>query len=95
MPTNHKELQSFLGTVNYLSCFLAFLSDLRALLQALLKKDTEFIQTSVHQHAFDQIKLHVSFDVKLQFYDSSKPLYIEVDTSKKSSDVATRHDCDK
>ena len=38
---------------------------------------------SVHQKAFDEIKLHVSNDVKLQFYDSSKPLYIEVDTSKK------------
>ena len=32
---------------------------------------------------FDQLKLHVSNDVKLNFYDSSKPLYIEVDTSKK------------
>ena len=39
-PTNHNELQSFLGTVNYLSRFLAFLSDLCAPLQALLKKDT-------------------------------------------------------
>ena len=29
MPTNQTELQSFLGTVNYLSHFLAFLSDLR------------------------------------------------------------------
>ena len=28
VPTNHKELQSFLGMVNYLSRFLAFLSDL-------------------------------------------------------------------
>ena len=37
----------------------------------------------VHQHAFDQIKLHVSNDVKLQFYDANKLLYIEVDTSKK------------
>ena len=37
----------------------------------------------VHQKAFDEIKLYVSNDVKLQFYDSSKPLYIEVDTSKK------------
>ena len=83
VPTNHKELQSFLGTVNYLSCFLAFLSDLCAPLQGLLKKDTEFIWTPVHQHAFEQIKLHVSNDVKLQFYDSNKPLYIEVDASKK------------
>ena len=82
-PTNHKELQSFLGTVNYLSRFLAFLSDLHAPLQSLLKKDAEFTWTPVHQHAFDQIKLHVSNDIKLQFYDSDKPLYIEVDTSKK------------
>ena len=82
-PTNHKELQSFLGTVNYLSRFLAFLSDLHAPLQSLLKKDTEFIWMPVHQQAFDQLKLHVSNDVKLQFYDASKPLYIEVDTSKK------------
>ena len=42
-PTNHKELQSFLGTVNYLSQFLVFLSDLCAPLQSLLKKDTEFV----------------------------------------------------
>ena len=82
-PTNHNELQSFLGTVNFLSQFLAFLSDLCAPLQSLLKKDTEFVWTPVHQKAFDEIKFHVSNDVKLQFYDSSKPLYIEVDTSKK------------
>ena len=82
-PTNHKELQSFLGTVNYLSRFLAFLFDLCAPLQSLLKKDTEFIWMSVHQHAFDQIKLHVSNDVKLQFYNAHEPLYTEVDISKK------------
>ena len=83
-PTNHKELQSFLGTGNYLSRFLAFLSDLCAPPpQSFLKKDTEFIWMPVHQCAFDQIKLHISNDVKLQFYDTHKPLYIEVDMSKK------------
>ena len=87
VPTNHKELQSFLGTVNYLSRFLAFLSDLQAPLQSLLKKSTEFVRMSVHQHAFDQIKLHVSNDVKLQFYDANRQLYIEVDTSKKGIGV--------
>ena len=83
MPTNQTELQSFLGTVNYLSHFLAFLSDLHMLLQALLKKGTKFIWTTVHQCIFNQIKFHVSNDVKLQFYNANKPLYIEVDTSKK------------
>ena len=81
--TNHKELKSFLSIVNYLSRFLAFLSGLCAPLQSLLKKDTEFVWMPVHQQAVDQLKLHVSNDVKLQFYDASKPLYIEVDTSKK------------
>ena len=37
----------------------------------------------LHQQAFDQLKLHVSNDVKLQFYNASRPLYMEVDTSKK------------
>ena len=83
MPMNQMELQFFLGTVNYLSHFLAFLSEFCVPLQALLKKGTEFVWTTVHQHMFDQIKLHVSNDVKLQFYDANKPLYIEVDTSKK------------
>ena len=83
-PMNQTELQSFLGTVNYLSHFLAFLSDLHMPLQALLKKGTKFIWTTVHQHMFDQIKLHVSNDMKLQIYDANKPLCIEVDTSKKS-----------
>ena len=82
-PTNQKEIQSFLGTFNYLSRFLPFLSDLRAPLQNLLKKDSEFVCTNVHQNTFYQLKLHVSNDVKLHFYACSKPLYIEVDTSKK------------
>ena len=82
-PTNHKELQCFLGTFNYLSRFLAFLSDWHQPLQSLLKKDTEFVWMPVHQCAFDQIKLHVSNNVKLQFYDAHKPLYSEVDMSKK------------
>ena len=65
-----------------LKSFSSLLSDLCALLQALLKKGTKFIWTTVHQCTFDQIKLHVSNDVNLQFYDTNKPLYIEVDTSK-------------
>ena len=94
IPQNQKELQSFLGTVNYLSQFLIFLSDLRAPLQNLLKKDNEFMWTSTHQNAFDQLKLHVSNDVKLQFYDCRKPLYLGVDTSKKGIGVTMlQEDC--
>ena len=58
MPMNQTELQSFLGTVKYLSHFLAFLSDLCMPLQALLKKGMEFVWTTAHQCAFNQIELH-------------------------------------
>ena len=77
-----------------MSRFLVFLSDLRAPLQSLLKKDSEFIWTNIHQNAFEQLKFHVSNDVKLQFYDCRKPLYVEVDTSKKGIGVAMlQEDC--
>ena len=58
-PTNQKELQSFL--------YLSFRS-----MCTPAGTFEEFMWTPVHQHAFDQIKLHVSNDVKLQFYDSGR-----------------------
>ena len=88
IPENQKELQQFMGFVNYLSKFLAFLSDLHAPLQPLLKKDAEFIWTDTHTVAFNRLKEHVSNDVKLQFFDSSKPLFIKVDASKRGIGAA-------
>ena len=81
VPENQKELQQFMGSVNYLSKLLAFLFDLHAPLQPLLKKDSEFIWTDTHTIAFNYIKQHVSNDVRLQFFDSRKPLFIKVDAS--------------
>ena len=46
VPTNIKELQSFLGSVNYFSKFIPYLSTHRQPLQDLLKQsavDTEFL----------------------------------------------------
>ena len=72
IPENVKELQSFLGTVNYLSKFLAFLSDLCVPLQGLLKNNAEFTWTETHTQAFNQLKEHVSLNISLQFFDCSK-----------------------
>ena len=44
-PTNVTELQSFLGSVNYLCNFIPYLSDLRQPLQGLLKSNSEFLWT--------------------------------------------------
>ena len=81
--TNVTELQSFLGSVNYLCKFIPYLSDLRQPLQGLLKSNSEFIWTQVHDKAFENLKQAICKDITLQFFDSDLPLYIEADTSQK------------
>ena len=55
-PKDIKELQSFLGAVNYLARFIPHLSTLRAPLQDFLKKENDFIWAPNHQTCFDRIK---------------------------------------
>ena len=82
VPQNVTELQSFLGSVNYLSHFIPGLSQLHKPLQALVKKNSKFVWTTVHDKSFQDLKDMVSEDCLIQFYDLLKPLYIEYDASK-------------
>ena len=56
IPEDRQQLQSFLGSVNYLSCFIAGLSDLRKPLQNLVGADTPFTWTETHTQAFNCLK---------------------------------------
>ena len=82
VPQNVTELQLFLGSVNYLSHFIAGLSQLHKPLQALVKKNRESVWTTVHDKSFQDLKDRVSKDCLIQFYDLQKPLYIECDALK-------------
>ena len=82
-PTNITELQSFLGSVNYLCKFIPYLSDLRQPLQGLLKSDREFLWTQIHDKAFNNLKQAICKDITLQFFDSDLSLYIKADASQK------------
>ena len=62
------ELQSILGSVNYLCKFMSYLSDLRQPLQE-LKSNNEFYWTQVHEKAFNQLKDAIAKDVTLQFFN--------------------------
>ena len=53
-PTNVKELQSFLGSVSYLSRFIPELSCLRAPLQPLVRNNSEFLWLQTHTDAFEK-----------------------------------------
>ena len=84
--TNIKELQSFLGSVSYLSKFTPYLSTHRKPLQDLLKHssvDAEFLWLDTHTEAFNKLKTAICKDVTLKYFDSSLPIYIECDASKK------------
>ena len=74
---------SFLGSENYYWRFIPELSALQQQLQSLVKENTEYIWLPYHTDAFEKIKDTVSQDCLLQFYDVSKPLFIECDASKK------------
>ena len=86
-PKNVKELQSFLGSVNYLSKFISHLSSSRKPLQDLLKSSNEFVWLKVHDEAFKTLKNAITKDVMLKYFDSSLPIYIETDASKKGIGV--------
>ena len=81
--TEMKDLQSFLGLVNYLNQFSPALADLTAPLRALCKKDTFFTWKSSQQAAFEAIKKEITSALVLAYFDQSKTSTIQSDASKK------------
>ena len=81
-PKNVKELQSFLGSVNYFSKFIPHLSSFKKMLQDLLKSSNDFVCLKVHDEAFKTLK-----NVTLKYFDSNLPIYIETEASKKGIGV--------
>ena len=93
--SNVKELQSFLGSLNYLSHFVPGLSSLRTPLQPLVKTNTEFIWLKNHTDAVEQIKKAIANDCLLKFYDILCPLLIECNASKKGLGIILLQPMDK
>ena len=81
-PKNIKDLQRFLGMVQYLSPFIPKLSDHTAPLRALTKKDTAWQWTASHQKAFEDVKALICDDMSLSYFDVNTPAVIQVDSSQ-------------
>ena len=84
-PTTKKEVQSFLGFVNFYRRFIEGFSHLARPLFNLTKNDSEFCWSSDEQSAFDMLKEKLTSTPILALPDNSKPFHIEAD----SSDFAT------
>ncbi len=88
-PSNKKELQSFLGVIQYPSTFIPRLSQQTAPLRDLLKGDPDgFSWTSTHQEVFQKLKSYISETATLQFFNPSYETRIQVDASTKGLGVA-------
>ena len=91
-PEEPQELQKFLGMTTYLSPFIPSLSMFTAPLRELLQKDSEFTWNDSYQEAFDAVKQMVCKDTTLRYFDSRKPIVIQVDASQKGLGAALLQD---
>ena len=73
------DLQTFLGMTQFLSRFIPNLASESATLWDLTKKSSDFQWDPEHESAVQQIKGLVASLNSLQYFDSSKPVTIQVD----------------
>lgn len=82
LPKDKKDLQRYLGMINYLREFIPNLSEISTPLRELIKKDVDFLWLLIHRETMKQInQLIVNFPV-LQNFDANKPVVIQTDSSK-------------
>jgi RNase H-like domain found in reverse transcriptase/Reverse transcriptase (RNA-dependent DNA polymerase) len=85
VPTNKKEVQSFLGFTNFYRIFIKDFSHHARPLFHLTKNDVKWCWAPEEQFAFDSLKSAVTSTLILASLDNSRPFCIEAD----SSDFAT------
>ena len=80
-PKIKKELQAFLGIINYLGKFFPSTTDTYEPLRKLMSIKTKWIWNATYQKMFNKAKAIIKEDVCMKFYNETKPLYIETDAS--------------
>ena len=80
-PTNTKQVQSFIGMINYLSTFCPQLSKLAEPIRELSKDKVPFNWGSEHQDAFIQMKKEVASAPVLAYYNPKKKTTLQTDAS--------------
>lgn len=80
-PTTLKQLQSFLGAVNYLSNFIPHLADSAEPLRRLTRKNQPFVWGTDQDHAFQVVKDSIYNEVTLSIFDPHASTIVTVDAS--------------
>ena len=82
-PTCLKDLQTFLGMVQYLSKFSPRIAELAEPLHNLTKKHAPYVWGPEHNQAFDDIKKEIVQAAILKYYDPKKAIVFWTDASSK------------
>lgn len=83
-PKDKKDLQRFLGLINYLRDYIENLAELSQPLRDLLKKSNEFVWLESHHACFTKLKNSLVNAPVLQNFDRNKEIVIQTDSSKDS-----------
>ena len=86
-PQCKKQVQSFIGMINYLSKFSARLSELTEPIQELSKEKVPFNWGLEHESAFHLIKKEIAAAPILAYYNPNKPMILQTDASCKGLDA--------
>ena len=80
-PQSKKDLQRFLGMVNFLGKFFPNMAETTAPLRTLLQKDVEWHWNPEQQSAFQRVKQQLTQTPVLAHYSTDKPVKITADAS--------------
>ena len=86
-PTNKKQVQSFIGMINYLSNFSAWLSEIVEPIRGLAKDKVPFNWGPEYQSAFTQMKQEIVSAPILANYNPKKQTVLQTDASIKGLDA--------
>ena len=81
VPNNKRELQAFLGIINYLGKFSPGTAEVCEPLQKLTSSKTTWTWNASYQQLFEKAKSLIKADICMKFYNDTKPLYLETDAS--------------
>ena len=89
-PTTKKEVQSFLGFVNFYRRFIEGFFHIARPLFNLTKNDSDFHWWSDEQSAFNTLRMKITCAPILALPDNLKPFYIEADSLDFATFISTR-----
>ena len=82
-PESKQELQSYLGTVNFMSTFIPNLAQKTFTMRGLLKNGVQYLWTSDMQKEFKSVQQAIADVTQMRHFDPRLPVILETDASLK------------